>query len=320
MSDKVETIDKLSRSKTDLISAKFGIEGIKYFIEDRELKRAEVEWLRDKGVITLQEYSSAIFICPECGSPVFSIIICCPKCKSHDVEIVEIWLHQTCGFVGISKEFMKEGKLVCKVCKKDVKESEIVRLGKSFQCMTCGARFEIPLMIFNCSNCGKKLDVYQCKIEKVPLYKIDRAVLAKTADMVLIETIVDYFKWLESLGIGKLEDTVEVKGLSGIKHKLTNVFRISNNTIIVPIIVDTPETLYYISTLLLDVPNIEVLAICRGMSICSNFTFKERVRIVNYSSITNAMNELKKIVNEIVSLPTGQPTTSEGVGKSFGSK
>jgi len=95
--------------------------------------------------------------CPNCMSRRVRLRFHCPHCGSLDVEYTRVVQHVLCSYVDLEVKFYDEekGEYRCPNCGLKVnRETDLVEVGRSFYCFTCGKVFSRPVEKFFCENCN----------------------------------------------------------------------------------------------------------------------------------------------------------------------
>jgi uncharacterized OB-fold protein len=112
-----------------------------------------------------------VIICPTCGSPSVYSKYNCPRCSSFDIGKTVIIEHIRCGFIGSRDKFQNGDVLICPKCKNLVADNDYRKIGTSFECKSCGTRFEAPRMSHKCNSCE---DVFTYKEARYdPIFEFD---------------------------------------------------------------------------------------------------------------------------------------------------
>lgn len=112
-----------------------------------------------------------VIICPTCGSSSVSSKYNCPRCSSFDIGKAMIIEHIRCGFIGSKDKFQSGDHLICPKCKNTVAENDYRKIGTSFECNSCGTRFESPRVSHKCNSCEDVFTYKEARYE--PLYEFE---------------------------------------------------------------------------------------------------------------------------------------------------
>jgi Thaumarchaeal output domain 1 len=112
-----------------------------------------------------------VIVCPTCGSASVYSKYNCPRCSSFDIGKASIIEHIRCGFIGSKEKFQKGKVLVCPKCKNVVSEVDYRKIGTSFECNSCGSRFEAPKMSHKCNSCDDVFTYKEARYE--PIYEFE---------------------------------------------------------------------------------------------------------------------------------------------------
>lgn len=112
-----------------------------------------------------------VIICPTCGSSSVSSKYNCPRCSSFDIGKALIIEHIRCGFIGSMDKFQIDQTFVCPKCKNAVADNDYRKIGASFECNSCGTRFESPRVSHKCNSCEDVFTYKEAKYE--PLYEFE---------------------------------------------------------------------------------------------------------------------------------------------------
>jgi uncharacterized CHY-type Zn-finger protein len=125
-----------------------------------------------KGGILNSKLLDKVIVCPTCSSASVFSKYNCPRCSSFDIGKALIIEHMRCGFIGSLEKFRKGNELICPKCKGLVTESEYRKIGTSFECDSCGSRFEAPKISHKCNSCDDVFTFKEAKYEPIFDYSI----------------------------------------------------------------------------------------------------------------------------------------------------
>ena len=160
----------------------------------KDLETGEYDWkqilfmfksLTKKGYLDEEDHDRAIF-CPNCDSPHVYSKYACPVDRSIFIKKVTLLQHITDGFHGEKEVFEKEDRLICPKCGEDLghahdsatHDESLREIGFSFECEKSGHKFEKPLVLHFCPDCGSMFDYKTARY--VPLYAYSMTEMAKS--------------------------------------------------------------------------------------------------------------------------------------------
>ncbi|MDA4111826.1 MAG: hypothetical protein OK439_04765 [Thaumarchaeota archaeon] len=160
-----------------LITPRLDTKGLSYpalstiFSDKSEAEIQEfLEKLKNAGILK-SKLLDKVIVCPTCGSPSVYSKYNCPRCSSFDIGKASIIEHIRCGFIGSKEKFQKGNVLVCPKCKNTVSEVDYRKIGTSFECNSCGSRFEAPRMSHKCNSCDDVFTYKEARYE--PIYEFE---------------------------------------------------------------------------------------------------------------------------------------------------
>jgi hypothetical protein len=160
-----------------LITPRLDTKGLSYpaltnvFPEKSEAEIQEfLEKLRSSGILK-SKLLDKVIVCPTCGSPSVYSKYNCPRCSSFDIGKASIIEHIRCGYIGSKEKFQKGSLLICPKCKNTVGEVDYRKIGTSFECNSCGSRFEAPRMSHKCNSCDDVFTYKEARYE--PIYEFE---------------------------------------------------------------------------------------------------------------------------------------------------
>jgi hypothetical protein len=119
----------------------------------------------DLGALEKRSYLDARFfdrvsLCPKCDSHHLNVREICPGCRRAHLTNEGLLHHFRCGYVGLPSEFSPagDGGYRCPKCNRSMHHlgTEYDRLGKAFQCRSCGLVSENPPVEAVCLACGAR--------------------------------------------------------------------------------------------------------------------------------------------------------------------
>jgi uncharacterized CHY-type Zn-finger protein len=163
-----------------------------------------------------------VIICPTCGSASVFSKYNCPRCSSFDIGKAVIIEHIRCGFIGSKDKFQTGDLLFCPKCKNLVTENDYRKIGTSFECNSCGTRFEAPRMSHRCSSCEDVFTYKEARYEPVFEYELSEETKKSVAKGTLpLSSIISTLKE-NGFDVGSRR---ELLGKSGATHSFDIVAR-----------------------------------------------------------------------------------------------
>lgn len=83
--------------------------------------------------------------------------------------------HYACGNTDFESSYLKEGKLICPKCRRELKiiGTDYRRVGKVFKCNDCGRDSSIPRITHTCQKCGTVSTWEQARLRVLYKYRIN---------------------------------------------------------------------------------------------------------------------------------------------------
>jgi len=188
--------------------------------------------LISKGLIS-ESRADKLVACPHCGSRLILTYYTCPYCHSRNVSKENLYEHLVCGAISRESSVRVDNKLVCPVCKRELKElsRDYSVVGAWFECEDCRRSFEAPIIIHRCLKCDHEFDVRSSRYEHVASY-------APTPLGVEVARKLRVLKVLSQVGVTsgfEVEWFGTVKGASGIVHEFSILARRQGVTVAVDV-------------------------------------------------------------------------------------
>jgi CheY-like chemotaxis protein len=123
-----------------------------------------------------------INLCPGCGWHTVNFVEVCPRCKSIDIEIEQVFHHFACAYVGAWSEFKRGTELVCPKCNEKLRHlgKDYERPSETYVCNGCGYAFTDSAVLAECLRCGNASPAEELRATKIHDYapnpKTSRAV------------------------------------------------------------------------------------------------------------------------------------------------
>jgi len=195
--------------------------GYRYSVVDAILgdpSRTEefLQGLFEAGVLKRELYDKIVY-CPSCGTANVSMHYCCPHCKSFDVRKSALIEHIQCGYIDTEEKFLKDDKLVCPRCRKELTKPDVDyhKAGVWCTCNECGKSFDIPVPAHFCRDCRRNFTFEESLYKDAYSYSLTpEAVKEATLGWILIAPIREF---LEGRGF-EVESPGFLKGKSGASH------------------------------------------------------------------------------------------------------
>ena len=203
---------------------------VKHGVSDTEL----LEGLAELGALEKVYYDSLV-ACPKCGSTRLLSRFRCPHCGGSNLRKIAVVAHLACGGINTVEE--ESGSPRCTKCGKPLREVSVI--GRLYQCLGCGARFETPLPAYSCTDCNHAFDYRGARYVSVYKYRVRRENLDSVAKKLLMELA----KEVGSAEGFKVETAVQAKGRSGYYHPVDLAFSSGGETIQVDIVAESPRAM-----------------------------------------------------------------------------
>jgi len=306
-----KVLKKLKKENISTISSQlFGVRVIQYpeleKILDPKYKRYFQELINTFEELNLveKEIKERVIACPRCGSLNVVAFLTCPRCKSSDIEPVDVLSHVTCGYSGISTDFRKNGKLICPNCGEELKEEgkDYYVLGRVFYCHKCSLRTSSPIVNFRCLDKGHVFSLEE--VNHRPLYNyviVERAV--EEFEKINLEKVIEAV--LVDSGY-KVEKNAVINGLSLIQHKFNMIASRNNKKICIDYLLENdpriPLALTSAYGKSADLREHTVVLVVPARSFSSD-TIKSfsrgNLKVILYNSIDEVREKLSKVIKEL---------------------
>lgn len=141
-------------------------------ISAKEFLAARSKFQGEYNFLDPEELVSITHVCPKCYDKGMLYHETCPKCGSIDVEEHNMIHHFRCANISPEKTYMKDGKLVCPKCLKELHHIGVDydRPTTSYTCNKCSINFSEAKMICECETCLTKSPVES--LVPVPMYNV----------------------------------------------------------------------------------------------------------------------------------------------------
>lgn len=172
--------------------------------------------LAAQGVLIKERYQSEV-LCPSCGSSSLRDRYTCMFCRGDNLETGDMIEHYACGNTDFESSYLKEGKLICPKCRRELKiiGTDYRRVGKVFKCNDCGKDSSIPRITHTCQKCGTVSTWEQARLRILYKYRINEEKKKEIDSLTGI-----YLPLVEFLQKGgfQVESPALLKGESGVEH------------------------------------------------------------------------------------------------------
>jgi len=181
--------------------------------------------LTKKGFLNEVDYDRAIF-CPTCDSPHVYSKYACPVDRSIFIKKITLLQHVSDGFQGEKEVFEREDRLICPQCGEDLghahdsgtRDETLREIGFSFECEKSGHKFERPLVLHFCPDCGSMFDYKTAHYVRLYAYSLtDKAKTFLQENLDVKMKLAPLIQLLESEGF-ETSHNVEISGVSGSNH------------------------------------------------------------------------------------------------------
>lgn len=177
--------------------------------------------------------------CPKCHRSNFIPILTCPKCGSQKVYRERLFEHTTGGHIGPESMFLKDGKLVCPVCKKELSEKYVRVIGAWFVCKNCGARSPNVSYKFKCLYDGEVFDIFTADF--LPIYEYELTPKGEVERSVTRSDLIEVITSEVRSSFNKDSMTKELQGKSGLSHQFDFVLSKDNGRTVIDLIYSGEE-------------------------------------------------------------------------------
>ncbi|CAD6521347.1 conserved hypothetical protein [metagenome] len=190
-------------------------------IEENTANITYLDDLVSDGILSKNTYEKLI-VCPV-HSDVFSssMRLYCPKCRSMNVEKLNLFEHKKCGYISESKsfDFTSASQSICPSCKKEIKnfEKEIRVPAMWYQCEDCAEKFDNAVIKLHCRKHDHDFDTNSGKFITTYSYKLKNSDISNISDTTQIRD--ELIKLLQGFNFSA-EQNYLVKGKSGNVHEI----------------------------------------------------------------------------------------------------
>jgi DNA-directed RNA polymerase subunit RPC12/RpoP len=256
----------------------------KYGLRDTDL----LEELAELGALEKLPHESLV-ACPKCGSIRLLSKLRCPNCGSENLKKVSIVAHTTCGGINTVDEDARNPR--CSKCGKPL--TEVTVIGRLYQCLSCGARFEAPLPAYKCVDCGHAFDYREARYATVYKYRVKRENMESVAKKLLTE-IAREVAAAEGF---KIEAAAQVRGASGFQHAVDLTLTRGGEAIHVDVVAESPRAMSETLADLAKTPDLQSKHIVLApKSVESGVQRLGRGNVVTYSDARELEEKLRQVL------------------------
>ena len=212
----------LKRNPKELLPNYDPVKGFHYKEVDEatgggEKSQLMLRQLEEAKILDKKFHDKAV-VCPRCGSWRIGLQYRCPNCDSTNIEKKTLLEHVKCGAIDSYDHFKKNGRLTCPRCGVELTEDspELRRIGSWFQCASCDTRFDEPIIIQQCKDCGEKFSAKDANLETLFSYALNEEAEAEYQRGFILPSPLK--KKLEKAQY-HVETPGTLKGSSGTEHK-----------------------------------------------------------------------------------------------------
>ncbi len=172
--------------------------------------------LFDAGFLERKAFDKTLS-CPDCGSQNISSRYCCPFCKSFNIQKSSLVEHIKCGYMDLETKFIRNGRLVCPKCSRELKSEDVDyrKAGVWCNCKECSKSFDIPVPENYCRDCHKISSFEEVVINDVYSYTSKATLNSGSSLNWLLSSAIAEYLTKEGLTV---ENSGLVKGKSGANH------------------------------------------------------------------------------------------------------
>jgi DNA-directed RNA polymerase subunit RPC12/RpoP len=236
-------------------------------------------------------YHDSVVACPKCGSIKLFSKLRCPHCGSENLKKIAVVAHATCGGINTVDEDAKNPR--CSKCGKPLAEMTVI--GRLYQCLSCGARFETPLPAYKCADCGHTFDYREARYVTVYKYRVKRENLESVAKKLLTE-IAREVAAAEGF---KIEAAAQVRGASGFQHAVDLALTHGKGSIYVDVVAESSRAMSETLANLAKTPDLQSKHIVLApKSVESSVQRLARGNLITYSDAHELEEKLRQTLKE----------------------
>jgi DNA-directed RNA polymerase subunit RPC12/RpoP len=259
---------------------------VKYGVRDTDL----IEDLVKLGALE-RLYHDSMVACPKCGSIKLFSKLRCPYCGSEHLKKISVVAHATCGGITTLDEGAENAH--CSKCGKPLTEMTVI--GRLYQCLSCGVRFETPLPAYKCADCGYVFDYREARYVTIHKYRVKRESLDSIAKKLLVEIAREVG---ETEGF-KVEMAVQAKGKSGFQHPVDLAFSDGKETVYLDVVVESPRAMSETLANLAKTPDLQAKHnVLAPKSLESGLQGFAGSNVLTYSDAHDLSEKIKQLLKE----------------------
>ena len=260
----------------------------KHGVSDTEL----LEGLVELGALEKLYHDSHV-ACPRCGSSRLLSKFRCPYCSGENLRKIAVVAHSACGGINTVEEGA-ESPPKCSKCGRPL--AEVSTIGRLYQCLACGARFETPLPAYRCFDCGSAFDHREARYVSVQKYRVKREILESLAKKLLIELARE----VGTADGFKVEVSVQAKGVSGYYHPIDLAFSDKRETVYVDIVAESPRAMSETLANVAKTPDIQLkYFVIAPKSLESSLKGLASGNVITYSDARDLIDKVRQLLKKV---------------------
>ncbi len=144
-----------------------------FFTEQDNSHLQVLEFLESQRLIR-GEFQARAHLCRQCGCAFLNFTEACPDCASPNLHVDELIHHFRCAHTAPMDEFRQQGELVCPKCDHNLQHIGVDydKPSMTYQCNSCNSRFQDPVIVSTCFNCGHSAEPEQQTHQEIKRYNL----------------------------------------------------------------------------------------------------------------------------------------------------